>query len=199
MHSASRPVDLHGDSADMWAQIRVEVYGIDARQHGWSTRVELDAAAVWLDLTPTPCFSMWAAERVGQHACSLRCRLRGSLESTSQPRLIRLGVDRSAPNGAEDRVRLVAADAASEPLCFPLRQLDAINCVDVVPHLVPLDSVLAAGVGCSSGTSSRIVVIDPIIPGGDLADAEFALRTGGVHYEPPVPGRIRRSADSSRS
>ena len=183
MHSASRPVDLHGDSADMWAQIRVEVYGIDARQHGWSTRVELDAAAVWLDLSADSVLLDVGCGEGGPARVLAEVSATRVVGVDVDPRLIRLGVDRSAPDGTEDRVHLVAADA-SKPLCFRSGSFDAINCVDVVPHLVPLDSVLADWRRLLSGTSSRIVVIDPVVPGGDLTDAEFALRTGGVHYEP---------------
>ena len=48
----TRPVDLHGLGRSIWAQLRLEVYGVDVRQHGWTTRAELDRIKAWLRLRP---------------------------------------------------------------------------------------------------------------------------------------------------
>lgn len=179
---ATRPVDLHGEGANLWARIRLEVYGVDQRQHGWSTRAELAAVGRWLDLHAD---SMLLEVGCGEGgpaqvlAATSGARVVGVDLDLS---LIQLGAKCSASGRANDRVQLVAADA-SKPLCFRSGSFDAINCTDVLPHLESIDRVLSDWRRLLSGPTSRIVVIDPAVPGSGLTDAEVALRTGGARYE----------------
>src|ERR1700722_6197805 len=133
-HPANRPIDLFGQGRDSWAEIRREVYGIDARQHGWSTRDELGAIAGWLQLEhdsrlldigcgeggPAQ-FLSWVsgAEVVGVDG---------------DPEFIELGTARIAATRNASQVRLITADA-TERLPFESEAFDAVNCVDVIPHL----------------------------------------------------------------
>lgn len=178
----SRPIDLHGDSTALWSQLRREVYGVDVRQHGWSTRAELARMVDWMRLGPN------------SYVLDIGCGEGGPaqfLAAESDARVVGVELDlklvqagQIAGSGSdlEPRVKIVVADA-SRPLGFRSRAFDAICCVDVVPHLVELDSALSDWRRLLAQHESRLLVIDPVVPFGPVSHSEFRLRTGGVHYE----------------
>jgi SAM-dependent methyltransferase len=189
-HVFSRPIDLHGASPSLWSQLRLEVYGVDARQHGWSTLAELDRTVDWLRLHP------------GTRLLDVGCGEGGParlLAAESGARVVGVEFDFELVQTARREgmlpapgsgVEIVVADAR-RPLGFQSAAFDAISCVDVVPHLVPLGPVLRDWRRLLAESESRLLVIDPVVPFGPVSDAELRLRTGDVHYE------LRASADFS--
>ena len=181
-HLFSRPVDLHGVSRSTWSRLRLEVYGADVRQHGWSTGAELDRMAGWLQLRP------------GSHLLDVGCGEAGParlLALETGARVVGIEFDRELVQMARrdgvipppgSGVEIVVADARRS-LPFRSAAFDAISCVDVVPCLVQLDPVLENWRGLLAGPESRLLVIDPVVPFGPVSDSEMRLRTGEVHYE----------------
>ncbi|WP_433353315.1 SAM-dependent methyltransferase [Micromonospora saelicesensis] len=186
----SRPIDLHGASPALWSQLRLEVYGVDARQHGWSTRAELDRMVDWL------------RPHSGSRLLDVGCGEGGParyLAAESGARVVGVELDLELVQTARREgalpplgsgVEIVVADARRS-LGLQSAAFDAISCVDVVPHLVPLGPVLHDWRRLLAQPESRLLVIDPVVPFGPVSDAELRLRTGGVHYE------LRASADFS--
>lgn len=178
----TRPVDLHGVSRSIWAQLRLEVYGVDARQHGWTTRDELDRTMSWLLLRP------------GASLLDVGCGEAGIallLSRASGARVLGVELDLDLVRSAQhdglgpqsgSGVEIVVGDAG-RPLGLRSASFDAIMCVDVVPHLADLDLVLADWRRLLVQSESRLLVIDPVVRFGSLTDAEVRLRTGGLHYQ----------------
>jgi ubiquinone/menaquinone biosynthesis C-methylase UbiE len=181
-HAFSRPVDLHGVSRSIWSQLRLEVYGADARQHGWSTRAELDRMTGWLQLRP------------GSRLLDVGCGEAGPvrlLATETGARVVGVELDLELVQKARrdgvipppgSGVDIVVADAR-RPLPFRSATFDAVSCVDVVPHLVKLDPVLEDWRRLLVRPESPLLVIDPVVPFGPVSDSELRLRTGEVHYE----------------
>ncbi|MGW7356204.1 class I SAM-dependent methyltransferase [Streptomyces sp. NPDC054802] len=179
-NAALRPVDLHGNGVDLWARIRREVYGVEARQHGWASRDELCSVVGWLRLGPgSRLLDVGCGE--GGPARFVSARSGATAVGVDHDwQLLRMGSGQVVSAGLP--VWLVQADAGAG-LPFGPGVFDAVNCTDVLPHLGPLDSVLAEWSRLLKGPSSRLLVIDPAVPGGPLTKVEAALRSGGVPYE----------------
>lgn len=178
----TRPVDLHGLGRSIWAQLRLEVYGVDVRQHGWTTRAELDRIKAWLRLRP------------GSKLLDVGCGEAGParlLAGESGALVVGVEADRELVQSARrdgilptpgDGVEIVLGDAG-RPLELMSASFDAIMCIDVVPHLADLGPVLADWRRLLAQPESRLLVIDPVVPFGPLTYSETRLRTGEVRYE----------------
>ena len=192
MHGFSRPVDLHGVSRSVWSQLRLEVYGVDARQHGWSTRAELTRMSDWLQL------------QRGSLLLDIGCGEAGParlLATETGARVVGVELDLDLilhakregflpPSGCG--VEVVVGDA-QRPLGLRSGSCDAISCVDVVPQISQLHLALEDWRRLLARPESRLLVIDPVVPFGPVSDSELRLRTGEVYYE------LRTAAEFSES
>jgi SAM-dependent methyltransferase len=166
--------------AELYAQIRQEVFGEDIGQNSWLTADEQDRFLPWLELSPGKTLldvASGAGGPVLRIAAATGCSVTGiDVHEDAIKNASSLATQRGVGKRAEFRI----IDATG-PLPFSDASFDAITCIDAINHLPDRPRVIAEWARVLR-PGGKMLFTDPITVTGALTNAEIAVRSSTSFY-----------------
>jgi len=172
-------------SADVYGEVRAEVFGKDLGQNSWLTAEEHEAFLRRLQLAresrvlDVACGSGGPAVRLAESA---GCSVRGiDLHAGGIAEANALAVS----SGCEDRVQFDTVDAA-KPLPYKRESFDAVLCIDAIHHF-PDHRLTLSDWARVMAPGGKLLFTNPLVVTGPLSHKEVAARSliGFFLFVPP--------------
>lgn len=175
---------------DLYRQVRIDTYGEDLGQTGWTATDESKQIPLLLDLSP-PCFVLEIGCGCGDYAVHLArqigCRIFGVDISAAG---IRHGKELAAVHHQASNAHFDQCDVA-RGLVFASDTFDAVFSNDALCHIPSRGSVLLEMFRVLK-PGGRMLFSDALVVGGMLSHHEIATRSSIGYYVLSPPGENER-------